>query len=65
MRDLIKWVVIIALLVFGYFAGWFNPIINYFQKSAEYARQEQVINESDGSVTTVRYRSFVDIITGR
>ena len=65
MRDLVKWVIIIGVLVFGYFAGWFNPIINYFQKSAEYAKQEQVIQESDGSVTTVKYRSFFDVMTGK
>ncbi len=65
MRQIIGILVLAAIAWYGYQAGWFSAIANYFSDSYSKAKQEQVVRESDGSVTTVRYRSFLDILTGK
>ena len=65
MSGLLKWIIIIAIIGFAYSSGFFDGIIKYFQNSYEYSQQEQVINEPDGSITTVRYKNIFDILTGK
>ncbi len=65
MGKIAGWIILIVLIVVGYQAGWFNSIINYFSESSRQARQERVIEESDGSVTTVKYRNIFDILSGK
>lgn len=65
MLRLIAWIIVIAAFYFAYQAGWFQGIANYFSESERFGRQERVIVEDDGSITTVRYRNVIDILTGR
>ena len=65
MVKVFGWLIVLAILYFGWQAGWFNSIISYFSDSARAARQERVIEEEDGSITTVRYRNVIDILTGQ
>ncbi len=63
MFRIFGWLIVLAILYFGYQAGWFNAIINYFSESARQARQERVIEHEDGSYTTVKYRNVFDVLT--
>ena len=65
MYRFFLWLLLFICLFFAWKAGWFDSIVNYFVHTEEYSRQEHVIQEDDGSVTTVRYRNIVDIVTGR
>ena len=65
MGKLFFWVIVILLIVGGYKAGVFDPVVNYFSESAKYARQEKIIQEEDGSITTVRYRNIFDLLLGK
>ncbi len=65
MRSVLYWIIVIALIYCAYSAGWFNSIMNYFTDSAKFSKQEKVIYEEDGSVTTVKYKNFIDILTGK
>lgn len=65
MQRLLVWVVVIAGLFMGYKAGWFDFIIQYFSNSSAKARQEQVIENEDGSTTTVRYRNVFDLLLNK
>ena len=65
MGKVLGWIVVIGLIYFGYQAGWFTSIINYFTDSYDKARQEQVIENPDGSVTTVKYRNIFDMLAGK
>lgn len=65
MGKILGWLVVIGIIYFAYQAGWFNSIYNYFTDSANLATQEQVIETSDGTITTVRYKSIFDILLGR
>ena len=56
------WLVLLGVLYFGWQAGWFDQIISYFSESARNSRAEQVIEEEDGSITTVRYRNVFDLL---
>ena len=56
------WLVLLGILYFGWQVGWFDQIISYFSESARNARAEQVIEEEDGSITTVRYRNVFDLL---
>ena len=62
MGRIIGQLIIIGLVYYGFQAGWFTSIANYFKDSYNKARQEQVIENSDGTITTVRYKSFFDLI---
>ena len=65
MKQLIGWIIFIAIIVYAYQAGWITGAINGVQTWYSNAKQTQVIQEEDGTVTTVRYRSFGDILTGK
>lgn len=65
MFKLFVWLLVFAGIYFAYQAGWFNSIINYFEESARQARQERVIEEEDGSITTIKYRNVIDLLTGK
>ncbi len=65
MGKVFGWIVVIVLIIVACKAGWVNSVINYFDSSYTKAKQERVIEESDGSVTTVRYRNIFDILTGK
>ncbi len=62
MFKLFVWLLVFAGIYFAYQAGWFNSIISYFEESA---RQERVIEEEDGSITTIKYRNVIDLLTGK
>lgn len=64
MGKAIGWLIVAGIIFYAYQAGWFAAITNYFVDSAEKARQEQVIYEEDGSITTVRYRSPLQMLFG-
>ena len=65
MGKLFFWVIVILLIFVGYKAGVFDPVVNYFSESAKQARQEKIIQEEDGSITTVRYRNIFDLLLGK
>lgn len=65
MLKVFGWLIVLAILYFGYQAGWFTSIINYFDESSRAAREERVIEHEDGSITTVKYRNVLDILTGK
>ena len=65
MFKLFVWLLVFAGIYFAYQAGWFNSIISYFGESARQARQERVIEEEDGSITTIKYRNVIDLLTGK
>ncbi len=65
MGKILGWIVVLGLLYFGYQAGWFTSIVNYFTDAYDKSRQEQVIESSDGTVTTVRYRNIFDMLSGK
>lgn len=65
MYKLFLWLVFLLALFFAYKAGWFNSIVNYFVETDRYSKQEKVIENPDGSVTSVRYRNIIDIVTGK
>lgn len=56
------WLVLLGVLFYGWQAGWFDAVINYFSESSMAARQEKVIEHEDGSITTVKYRNVLDVI---
>ena len=57
------WLVLLGILYYGWQAGWFDAIIDYFSESSRAAREEQVIEHEDGSITTVKYRNVFDVLT--
>ena len=65
MRKFIGWLIAAAVVYFGYRAGYFSGIINYFENISERSKEVQTIENDDGSITTVRYRSVVDLFTGK
>ncbi len=65
MQKLLVWIVVLGGLYMGYKAGWFDFITQYFSESAAKARQEQVIENEDGSITTVRYRNVFDLLLNK
>ncbi len=65
MFKILMWIVVFIAIFYAYQAGWFNNIANYFSESAKYGRQERVIEEDDGSITTVKYRNVFDLILGK
>ena len=65
MGRIVGWLIIIGLVYYGFQAGWFTSIANYFKDSYNKARQEQVIENPDGSVTTVKYRNIFDMLAGK
>ena len=65
MFKLFVWLLVFVGIYFAYQAGWFNSIISYFEESARQARQERVIEEEDGSITTIKYRNVIDLLTGK
>lgn len=65
MLRVFGWLVVLAVIYYGFQAGWFTGIINYFSESAKAARQEQVIEHDDGSITTVKYRNVFDLLLGK
>ena len=65
MFKILMWIVLFVALFYAYQAGWFHNIANYFSESERYGRQERVIEEEDGSITTVRYRNVFDMVLGR
>ncbi len=65
MYKVFLWIIFFIALYFAYQAGWFHNIANYFSESEKFGRQERVIEEEDGSITTVRYRNVFDIVTGK
>ncbi len=65
MKSLLGWIIFIAVVWFGWQAGWFQSIVNYFTHSQALSGKEQVIEEPDGSTTTVKYRNAIDLMLGR
>jgi hypothetical protein len=65
MRQLIVWVIVAICLLWAWQAGVINSIIGYFQHSYEMSQQEQVIQNADGSVTTVKYGSIFNLFQPR
>lgn len=64
MDKIVLWIVIFIGLFMAYQAGWFNNLLDYIENAKNYG-QERVIEEDDGSLTTVRYRNIIDIVTGK
>lgn len=63
MKAIMTRIIIIGILVFlAYKFGWIENIKNYFEKTAEMSKQEQVIYEPDGSVTKIKYRNVLNMI---
>lgn len=62
MGKAVGWIALAILLFYAYQTGWFASIMEYFSISADKARNEQVIYEDDGSITTVRYRSPLQML---
>lgn len=62
MLRVFGWLIVLAVLYFGYQAGWFNFIVDYFSDSAKQARQERIIEHEDGSYTEVKYRNVFDVV---
>ena len=46
------WLVLLGILYYGWQAGWFDAIIDYFSESSRAAREERVIEHEDGLVST-------------
>ena len=65
MGKAIGWIIVAVVLFYAYQAGWLAAITNYFVDSAEKTRNEQVIYEEDGSITTVRYRSPLQMLLNK
>ena len=65
MKQVVGWIIFIMLLVYAYQTGWITYAIDSVQAWHNNAKQTQVYQEDDGTVTTVRYRSLGDIITGK
>ena len=59
------WLILLGLLYFGWQAGWFNGITEYFSEANKQARQEKVIYHEDGSYDTVKYRNVIDLLLGK
>ncbi len=65
MFKVLMWMALLIALFYAYQAGWFHNIANYFSESEKFGRQERVIEEEDGSITTVRYRNIFDMALRR
>ncbi len=65
MNGFFTWVLIIICLALAYQAGLFNAIGNYFQRTSDMSRQEQVIENPDGSTTTIKYKNVLNMWTDR
>jgi diacylglycerol kinase len=59
----IVWLLVIGALYFAYQVGMFNSIYDYVVDSISTASKEKVIQEEDGSVTTVRYKNIFDLFS--
>lgn len=64
MGKALGWIVFAIFVYYAWNAGWLHSINQYFSESADKARQEQVIYEEDGSITTVKYRSPLQMFLG-
>ena len=65
MGKIFGWVVVIVLIIVAFKAGWVDSMIGYFDSSYSKAKQEKVIQEADGSTTTIRYRNIFDVLAGK
>lgn len=65
MQKLISWIILAVVVYLMWQAGVFQGIVNYFVDSYNKSRQEQVIYQEDGTVTTVKYRSIFDMFMGK
>lgn len=65
MFKVLMWMALLIALFYAYQAGLFHNIANYFSESEKFGRQERVIEEEDGSITTVRYRNIFDMALRR
>lgn len=65
MLRVFGWLIVLIILYYGYQAGWFTGIINYFSESSKNAREERVIEHEDGSITTVKYRNVFDFLLSK
>lgn len=65
MDKLVLWIIFFVGLFLAYQAGWFDAVVQYFSDTEKYSRQEKVIENEDGSYSTVRYRNVIDIMTGK
>ena len=63
MLRIFGWLIVLAILYYGYQSGWFTGIINYFSESTRNAREERVIEYEDGSFSTVKYRNVFDMFS--
>lgn len=64
MDKIVLWIVILLGVFMAYQAGWLNGVLEYFGQTKNYG-QERVIEEEDGTISTIRYRNIVDIMTGK
>ena len=62
MLRVFGWLIVLIILYYGYQAGWYTGIINYFSESSKNAREERVIEHEDGSISTVKYRNVLDFL---
>ncbi len=65
MKNALGWILLILVIIIAYKAGWLESIKNYFVNSSELSGKTEVIQEPDGSTTTIRYKNVVDLILGR
>ncbi len=63
MLRIFGWLIFLAVVYYGWQAGWFSPVVNYFSEASRAAREEKVIEHEDGSITTVKYRNVFDVLT--
>ncbi len=64
MNKIIGLIVLLGGLYLGYQAHWFDEIINYVVDSYEKEKEEKVIYEPDGSITTIRHKNIIEILSG-
>ena len=63
MLRIFGWLIFFAIIYYGWQAGWFTSVLDYFSESSKAARQEKVIHHEDGSYTEVKYRNVFDVLT--
>ena len=64
-KTVIEVAIIAVLVILALKMGWVENVRSYFARSIEISQQEQVIKESDGSITTIKYKNIFDLLRGK
>lgn len=63
MGKAIGWIIVIALIIYAYQAGWIAIAINSMNEFVRNSQKEQVIEHADGTVTTVKYKNIFSLFS--